>query len=103
VQRPVGRLANDDAEHPANHFEQTSNGERDGQADQQDHERDRERAARCSSKRGQCLKKRPTSGRWRRDVNDITEPRTSLARIGEGCVSRSVVCQVAVGIRPGDT
>ena len=42
-------LANGYAEHPANHFEQTSNGKRDGQSDQEDHERNRQRDARCPS------------------------------------------------------
>ena len=72
VPRTAGRLANCDAEHPANEFEHTSNGERDGQPDQQDHKRDRQRDARGSSQRGQCLKKRPPSARLPGDVNDIS-------------------------------
>ena len=80
--RELRRLANADAEHPANRFEQTSNGKRDGQSDQQDHERDRQRDARCSSEGDQPLKKRPSSARWPGDVNDVAEPAAALARIG---------------------
>ena len=101
--RSAGDLANGDAEHPANDFEQTSNGKRDGQSDQQDHERNRQRDARCSSEGDQPLKKRPSSARWPGDVNDVAEPVTSLARIGERCLSRCAVCQVAVEIQAGDT
>ena len=42
-------LANGYAENPANCFEQTPNGKRDGHSDQQNHERNRQRDARCPS------------------------------------------------------
>ena len=74
VPRPVAGLANGDAEHPANRFEQTSNGKRDGQSDQQNHERNRQRDARCRSEGDQPLKKRPSSARWPGDVNHVAEP-----------------------------
>ena len=98
-----GQLAHDDAEHPAHRFEQTSNGKHDGQSDQQNHERDRQRDAHGSSEGDQPLKKRPSSARWSRDVNDVAAPVTSLARISEQCPSRCAVCQVAVEIQAGDT
>ena len=96
VPRSTGDLANGYAEHPANDIEQTSNGKRDRQSDQEDHERNRQRDARCSNEGDRPLKKRPSSAGWPGNVDDVAEPFTSLARIGEQCLSRRAVCQLDV-------
>ena len=98
--RELGGLAGDDAEEPADRFEQTPNGQRYWSSDHQNREGHEQRDASRAGERDQRVNEGPFSQIWTRHVDDTCGHRTRTCI--DRCGPRRVVSHGGCGLWPAD-